>query len=495
MAGVLAIPLVRGPYASALCRAAGKRCSVVSPIPNPSVFPKRAYSRSHEDLDNLGGYDMKKDTNPKVEELIKSLDEEVKHLIPREIVAELDRFIIGQNDAKRAVAVALRNRWRRRKLSPKMREEVIPKNILMVGPTGVGKTEIARRLAKLISAPFIKVEATKFTEVGFHGRDVDQIIRDLVDIAIFNTRQRLSKRGRSERDTKMQLRIIDSLISPNAPESERQKYLEFLKKGELDNLMIEIEVEPTQKNVDRYISAILESANRRRTKLLTIAEARKLLEKQQSDVDADTITQLAIHSVEQDGIVFIDEIDKICERKDAMHRSADASSEGVQRDLLPIIEGSVVHTKHGNVNTSHILFIASGAFHSNKPSDMISELQGRLPIRVELKPLETNDLYRIMTEPETNQIKQQMELLKTEGVNLTFSDKSIRAIAQIATDINSQVENIGARRLHTILEKVMEDISFNSDLYKDKDVVVEEEDVRKHLGEMLKKTDLSRFIL
>lgn len=483
---------------------------------NPScVKPyigRRSYSTISKDEE-----DPEVESKAKYEDLLKFDDEEGRQMLPREIVGELDKHIIGQTDAKRAVSVALRNRWRRHHLPASMKDEVIPKNILMIGPTGVGKTEIARRLAKLISAPFIKVEATKFTEVGFHGRDVDQIIRDLLDVAINNTRQRLAKRHQKKIDDLVEQRLLDALIGQGA--EGRDVYLGNLRSGALDSVQVEIEVPefaatPGRGGFMRHgrggnsledetgvgiisVLKLFERSGPTRKKKMPISEARKILERKEKEqlFDQEAVVKLAIQSAEQDGIVFIDEIDKICEKKDSMRSGADASSEGVQRDLLPIIEGSIVNTKYGNVDTSHMLFIASGAFHSCKPSDLISELQGRLPIRVELKALLQEDLFRILTEPQNNQIKQQMELLKTEGIDLKFSERAIQSIARVAAEVNAQVENIGARRLHTVLERIMEDISFNCDKYKGTTVVVEEEDVKRHLGDMLLKTDLSRFIL
>jgi ATP-dependent HslUV protease ATP-binding subunit HslU len=486
---------------------------------------RRYFATSTSDDDDFGTKkeefdeddEEKNQTKTKLEELLKSEEEEARAMLPREIVIELDKFIIGQQEAKRAVAIALRNRWRRHQLPAAMRDEVIPKNILMIGPTGVGKTEIARRLAKLISAPFIKVEATKFTEVGFHGRDVDQIIRDLVDISINNTRQRLAKRYQKRVDEMVDKAVLDALLGQGGETmTSRDSYLRSLRAGQLDSVHVEIEVpEYSTGTILRHGRAgsveadpeigggiynlfkLFEKAGPTRRRKMPVAEARRILERKEREhlFDHETVVKLAIHSVEQDGIVFIDEIDKICEKKDSVHTGADASSEGVQRDLLPIIEGCIIHTKHGNVDTSHILFVASGAFHQCKPSDLISELQGRLPIRVELKALTQEDLCRILTETENNQIKQQMELMKTEGVDLQFTDRAVQSIARVAAEVNSQVENIGARRLHTVIERIMEDISFNCDLYKDKKVVLDEEDIKKHLGDMLLKTDLSRFIL
>jgi len=379
----------------------------------------------------------------------------------------------------------------------------------MIGPTGVGKTEIARRLAKIISAPFIKVEATKFTEIGFHGRDVDQIIRDLVDIAIFNCKNRIATINKKQISERVEKIILEALTGPAA---DSDKFLPHLRAGELDEVVIDIEI-PREEKVSRALKSkippdvehtlhsflsifqnpTLSAVSRRKCK---VGEARKVLEKKEGDsfIDQDSILKFALHEVEHEGIVFIDEIDKICEPRDA-YRSADASSEGVQRDLLPIIEGCTIETKHGNVDTSRILFIASGAFHSCKPSDMISELQGRLPIRVELKPLSQKDLERILKETKNNLISQQINLLKTENVDLKFTDKAVQAIARIANQVNEQVENIGARRLHTIIERIIEDISFNCDAHAGKTVELDEKQVVDALGDLLKKTDLTKFIL
>jgi ATP-dependent HslUV protease ATP-binding subunit HslU len=443
-------------------------------------------------------------------------------LLPQEVVRELTRFIVGQDDAKRALAIALRNRWRRMQLpAGPLREEVIPKNILMIGPTGVGKTEVARRLAKLLDAPFIKVEATKYTEVGFHGRDVDQIIRDLVDLAITQTKQKTLARRKQEVQRIVEDRLLDLLIGEDGGGVSRETFRQMLQRGELDQREIEFEAPDAPRKmspggvlgsggadpnmafgllndifvrVERHAGGGIGGKKKKRC---TVAEARPLLEEQEADklVTQEQVVKDALYAVENDGIVFIDEIDKLCKPKDSFYHGADASSEGVQRDLLPIIEGCSISTKHGNVNTDKILFICSGAFHSCKPSDLLAELQGRLPIRVELKGLTEHDLYRILTEPETNLLLQQRELLKTEGLEVTFDESAIREIARVAAEVNHSVENIGARRLHTIIERVMEEVSFDWSGVPDKKVVIDAAYVRQRVEPLLKKTDLSRFVL
>jgi len=432
---------------------------------------------------------------------------------PREIVSELDRFIIGQNDAKRAVAIALRNRWRRQQLPEELREEVLPKNILMIGPTGVGKTEIARRLARLAQAPFLKVEATKFTEVGYVGRDVEQIIRDLVEIAISMTRERLRKEVTAKAETRAEERVLDALVGDKASADTRQKFRKMLREGQLDDKEIEVTVqESVGANLPTFDIPGMPGAqmgmvnlgemfgkafgNRSKPKRMTVAESYQVLMAEESDklLDQEKVVKEAIATVEQNGIVFIDEIDKISARSERV--GADVSREGVQRDLLPLIEGTNVATKHGAVKTDHILFIASGAFHLAKPSDLLPELQGRLPIRVELKALTRDDFKRILTEPEASLIKQYKALMKTEDMVLDFADEAIDEIASLAEQINASVENIGARRLHTVLERLLEEISFTaSDQSAGTEVTIDRDYVREHVGALAKNADLSKFIL
>ncbi|MSP67384.1 MAG: ATP-dependent protease ATPase subunit HslU [Alphaproteobacteria bacterium] len=430
---------------------------------------------------------------------------------PREIVSELDRHIVGQHDAKRAVAIALRNRWRRQQLPEDLREDVLPKNILMIGPTGVGKTEIARRLARLAQAPFIKVEATKFTEVGYVGRDVDQIIRDLVEIAIAQTRERLRKEVTAKAELAAEERVLDALVGPAASPETRQKFRKMLREGSLSGREIEVEVADTASPFptldipgmpgsqmgmlnlgDMFGKAF---GGRKKTRKLSVADSYTVLMAEESDklLDQEKVVKDAIHAVEENGIVFIDEIDKITARSERM--GADVSREGVQRDLLPLIEGTTVSTKHGAVKTDHVLFIASGAFHMAKPSDLLPELQGRLPIRVELKALSREDLVRILTEPETSLIRQYKALLATEGVTLEFTEDGIKEIAEVAAAVNEGVENIGARRLHTVLERLLDDVSFHAGDRSGTTVTVDAAYVRKNVGNLAKNVDLSRFIL
>lgn len=434
---------------------------------------------------------------------INQLDE---NLTPAEVVKQLNRFIVGQNDAKRAVAIAMRNRWRRHKLPTALRNEILPKNILMIGATGVGKTEIARRLAKLSDAPFLKVEATKFTEVGFHGRDVDQIIRDLIDVAITQTKTNTRQRNK-ERVQKLTEDYLLACLVGDGSEVVRSKYREMLRSGELDDRVIDVELpdKPPQRlstlggslgegigQIQDLFSMISRPSKKRTMK---VKDARPLIEDNEAEksMNMEAITREAIRAVEQDGIVVIDEIDKICSTDKS--RGHDASAEGVQRDLLPLIEGTTVSTKYGNVNTDHILFIASGAFHSSKPSDMLAELQGRLPIRVELQGLTEDDMHRILTEPESNILKQNIALLSTEGVELEFNQESIREIARVATELNTTVENIGARRLLTVVEKILEEVSFNASSMSGQSVIVTPQMVQETVGALMKKTDLSKFVL
>jgi ATP-dependent HslUV protease ATP-binding subunit HslU len=430
---------------------------------------------------------------------------------PREIVSELDRFIVGQNDAKRAVAIALRNRWRRLQLDERLREEVLPKNILMIGPTGVGKTEIARRLAKLAGAPFLKVEATKFTEVGYVGRDVEQIVRDLVEIAIGQIREKKRKDVQTRAQKTAEDRVLDALVGANASASTKDTFRKKLRSGELDDKEIEIEVQAAGSGMPMIDIPGMPGAQlgaisigdifgklgggRTKTRRVTVHESYEILINEESDklLDTEQLTQEAIKAVENNGIVFLDEIDKICAREGRM--GGDVSREGVQRDLLPLIEGTTVPTKHGPVKTDHILFIASGAFHISKPSDLLPELQGRLPIRVELKPLTRDDMRRILTEPEASLIKQYIALMATEGVTLAFDEDAIDAVADVAVAVNSSVENIGARRLQTVMERVLDDVSFTAPDRSGDTVAIDAAYVHKHVGDLAKNTDLSRFIL
>lgn len=432
-------------------------------------------------------------------------------LTPREIVSELDRFIIGQNDAKRAVAVALRNRWRRKQLGDDLREEVYPKNILMIGPTGVGKTEISRRLAKLAQAPFIKVEATKFTEVGYVGRDVEQIIRDLVDSAISLTREKMREDVKAKARESAEERVIEAIVGEDARDATREMFRKKLKTGELDDTEIELDMtdnsnpmsmfevpgQPGQNMGMMNIGDIFGKAMGGRTtrRKMTVAESYEILIGEEADklLDDETVTRAALNEVEQNGIVFLDEIDKVCARKNA--GGADVSREGVQRDLLPLIEGTTVSTKHGPVKTDHILFIASGAFHVAKPSDLLPELQGRLPIRVELRALTEEDFVRILTETDNALTRQYTALMATEEVTVEFTDDGIAALAKIAAEVNHSIENIGARRLYTVIERVFEELSFNAPDRGGEAVKVDADFVEKNLGELSRSMDVSRYVL
>ncbi|HRO15285.1 MAG TPA: ATP-dependent protease ATPase subunit HslU [Paracoccus sp. (in: a-proteobacteria)] len=429
-------------------------------------------------------------------------------LTPREIVSELDRFIIGQAEAKRAVAVAMRNRWRRQQLADDLRDEVYPKNILMIGPTGVGKTEISRRLAKLARAPFIKVEATKFTEVGYVGRDVEQIIRDLTDAAIVEMRERMREQVKARAHQAAEERVIEALAGDQAREQTREMFRRKLKTGELDDTVIELELTdtsspfgmevPGQPGIGNMmdLSGLMKAFGGRRVRRkVTVAQSYDLLISEEADklLDDDAVKAAALESVQQSGIVFIDEIDKVCARAEA--RGADVSREGVQRDLLPLIEGTTVSTKYGPVKTDHILFIASGAFHIAKPSDLLPELQGRLPIRVELRALTEGDFVRILTETDNALTRQYTALMGTEGVTVDFTPEGIAALAHIAAEVNGSVENIGARRLYTVLERVFEDLSFTAPDRAGQSVTVDADFVESQLGDLARSADLSRYVL
>lgn len=432
-------------------------------------------------------------------------------LTPREIVSELDRFIIGQKDAKRAVAVALRSRWRRKQLSDDLRDEVYPKNILMIGPTGVGKTEISRRLAKLAKAPFIKVEATKFTEVGYVGRDVEQIIRDLVDSAIAMTRANMREEVRANAIQAAEDRVLDAIAGPDARDATRDMFRKKLRAGELDNTVIELDLTDTSNPMSMFdipgqsgsqmgmmnLGDIFGKAmgGRKTRRKITVLESHDILVGEEADklLDDETVTRAALEAVQENGIVFLDEIDKVCARADA--RGADVSREGVQRDLLPLIEGTTVSTKHGPINTDHILFIASGAFHVAKPSDLLPELQGRLPIRVELQPLTEEDFVRILTETDNALTRQYIALMQTEGVAVSFTTDGIAEIAKIAAEVNHSIENIGARRLYTVIERVFEELSFVAPDRSGDSIEINADFVKTHLGDLATSADLSRYVL
>jgi ATP-dependent HslUV protease ATP-binding subunit HslU len=433
---------------------------------------------------------------------------------PREIVSELDRFIVGQNDAKRAVAIAMRNRWRRQQLPEAMREEVVPKNILMIGPTGCGKTEIARRLARLAQAPFLKVEATKFTEVGYVGRDVESIVRDLVDASLNMLREASRKEVQAQAEHNAEERLITSLVGEDAAADTRSKFRRMLRAGEFEQKEIDIAVQETGSNpigqidlpgmppgqvinLSEMMKGMMGGGRQREKRRMTVEAARRLLEQEEAEdlLDNDRLAKDAVMHAQNNGIVFIDEIDKICRSSDSGMRGGDVSREGVQRDLLPLIEGTTVNTKYGLVKTDHVLFIASGAFHLSKPSDLLPELQGRLPIRVELSPLSRDDLRRILTEPEHSLLKQYTALMGTESVTLTFSEDAVDALADLAADINDRVENIGARRLHTVLERLLEEISFSATDRGGETIEVDAAYVNEKVAPLAQKGDLSRFIL
>ena len=451
-------------------------------------------------------------TNLNLVKNTKKQNSRVSALSPREIVSELDRYVIGQKEAKKAVAVALRNRWRRQALSEEMRDEVLPKNILMIGPTGVGKTEISRRLSKLAEAPFIKVEATRFTEVGYVGRDVEQIVRDLIEIAIAMEKEKKRKEVKAKAELKAEDKVLDALVGNKASVATKESFRKRLRSGDLDDNEIEIEVQDKTSGLQSFEIPGMPGGNvgmvnlgdilgksmgnkKGKKKKMTVKESHDILVAQESDkmIEEDKIIKEAKKATEENGIVFLDEIDKVSARSDRV--GGDVSREGVQRDLLPLIEGTTVSTKHGPIKTDHILFIASGAFQLAKPSDLLPELQGRLPIRVELNALNEEDFKRILKEPDNSLIKQYRELLKTENVNLVFTDDGIDMLAKISAEVNSSVENIGARRLHTIIEKVLDDISFNATDKAGETITIDKKYVNENLGNLVKDTDLSKFIL
>jgi ATP-dependent HslUV protease ATP-binding subunit HslU len=456
---------------------------------------------------------IKKVTNLNVVKNIKNkVNSKVSALSPREIVSELDRYVIGQKEAKKAVAVALRNRWRRQALTDSMKEEVLPKNILMIGPTGVGKTEISRRLSRLAEAPFIKVEATRFTEVGYVGRDVEQIIRDLIEIAIAMEREKKRKEVNAKAQQSAEEKVLDALVGNKASVATRESFRKRLRSGDLDLNEIEIEVSDLNSNMQSFEIPGMPGANvgmvnigdilgkgmgnkKRKKKKMTVKESHDILVAQESDkmIEEEKIIKEAKKCTEENGIVFLDEIDKVSARGD--RAGGDVSREGVQRDLLPLIEGTTVNTKHGTIKTDHILFIASGAFQLAKPSDLLPELQGRLPIRVELSALNEDDFKRILKEPDNSLIKQYKALLKTENVELDFTEDGIDMLAKLSAEINASIENIGARRLHTIIEKVLEEISFNASDKSGEKIVIDKDYVQNNLGNLVKDTDLSKFIL
>ena len=451
-------------------------------------------------------------TNLNLVKKTKKQDSKVSALSPREIVSELDRYVIGQKEAKKAVAVALRNRWRRQALSEEMRDEVLPKNILMIGPTGVGKTEISRRLSRLAEAPFIKVEATRFTEVGYVGRDVEQIVRDLIEIAIAMEKEKRRKEVKAKAELKAEDKVLDALVGNKASVATKESFRKRLRSGDLDDKEIEIEVQDSISGLQSFEIPGMPGGNvgmvnlgdilgksmgnkKGKKKKMTVKESHDILVAQESDkmIEEDKIVKEAKKATEENGIVFLDEIDKVSARSDRV--GGDVSREGVQRDLLPLIEGTTVSTKHGPIKTDRILFIASGAFQLAKPSDLLPELQGRLPIRVELSALNEDDFKRILKEPDNSLIKQYKELLKTENVQLVFTDDGIDMLAKISAEVNSSVENIGARRLHTIIEKVLDDISFNATDKAGETITIDKKYVNENLGNLVKDTDLSKFIL